>query len=65
MDCLVKRVFVGKLLMDSRRTGIQYLESFSGILSYPSYFSFFLRLAGLCQFIPTNAPRYAHNHVLV
>ena len=65
MNCLMKKVFVGKLLMDPRRTGIQYLESFSDFLSYPSYFSFFHRLAGRCQFIPVNAPRYAHNHVLL
>ena len=63
--CLMRRVFVRKLLIDFRRTSIQYLEMFSGFLSYPFYFSFSLGLAGLCQCIPINAPRYAHNHVLV
>ena len=65
MDCLMKRVLVGKLLMEFRCTGIQNRGSFSDILSYPCCFSFFLRLAGLWQIIPINAPRYAHNHTLV
>ena len=65
MDCLLKRVFVGKLLTNFRCTGIQYRESYLEILSYPCYFSFFLRLAGFWQIIPINAPRYAHNHTLV
>ena len=45
VNCLIKGVCMGKLRLKSWCTHIQYLDSFSDILSYsPNFIFFFLRL---------------------